>query len=83
MGISAMRLLKILGMTLVVLFALIFACVAVINLIPGEQYKNLIGSVVKSATGRDLVIGGDLDVGLGSSLKVTASDVRFSNPEWA
>ena len=78
-----MRLLKILGITLVSLLGLVLLAVVAINLLPGEQYKRLVGSVVKSATGRDLVIGGEFDVHLGSSLRVAASDIRFSNPDWA
>jgi len=78
-----MRLLKILGITLASLLGLVLLTVATINLLPGEQYKRLVGSIVESATGRELVIGGDLEVDLGSSFRIRAADVRFSNPDWA
>lgn len=78
-----MRLFKILGITLASLLGLVLLTVAAVNLLPGEQYKRLVGSAVKSATGRDLVIGGEFDVHLGSSFRIKASDVRFSNPDWA
>lgn len=78
-----MRLLKILGFALAMLFALALVTVGTVILLPQEQYKSLIGSTVKSATGRDLVIDGDLGVRLGSSFKVVASGIRFSNPQWS
>ncbi len=77
-----MRFLKILGITAAVIVALVLSAVLIINLIPGEYYKETISSVVKTATGRDLVIVGDVDVELGSSFKFTASDVSFAHAEW-
>ncbi len=77
-----MRLLKILGITLAVVVALGLAAVLAVNLLPGEYYKEPIASVVKAATGRDLVIDGDVDVKLGSSFKFAASDVSLSHAEW-
>lgn len=77
-----MRFLKILGITVAVIVALVLAAALVVNLIPGEQYKETIASVVKAATGRDLVIDGDVDVALGSSFKFAASDVSFAHAEW-
>jgi uncharacterized protein involved in outer membrane biogenesis len=77
-----MRFLKFLGISFTVIVALVLAAVVIINLIPGEYFKGTVSSVVKAATGRDLVIGGDVDVELGSSFKFTASDVRFAHAEW-
>lgn len=73
---------KILGITVAVILALALGVVLTINVIPGETYKGLIGTVVKSTTGRDLVIDGDFDIGLGSSFRVVASGVHLGNAAW-
>jgi len=67
---------KIFGITLAVLFGLLVLVVAAINIVPGNQYKGLISTLVEAASGRELVIG-DLDVELGSRLRVAASDVTL------
>ena len=76
-----MRILKIVGIAIVSLLGLLLLTVAAINVVPGESYKGLISAAVKSATGRDLVIG-KLDVELGSSFRVAAADVSLSNADW-
>jgi hypothetical protein len=82
-GVTKMmiRLLKILGWGATAMLVLVGTAVVALNLVPATRYKGLIRSLVKSATGRELVIGGDLDVGLGSRFSIAASDIRFSNPE--
>ena len=76
------RILKIVGIVCAVLAGLLLLAVAVVNLIPGEEYKALITSAVKSATGRELVIEGDLDIKLFTTLVFKASGVKFANAEW-
>ena len=65
-----------------VLAGLLVLAVVVINIIPGETYKSLISSSVKSATGRELVIEGDLDVKLFTTFAFKASNIKFSNADW-
>jgi len=76
------RFLKYAGIVLAVLAGLLILLVVVVNIIPGEKYKSLISSGVKSATGRELTIEGDFDLKLLSSLAFKASGVKFANAEW-
>ena len=76
------RVLKIVGIVAAVLAGLLVLVIVVINLIPGETYKSLISSGVKSATGRELAIEGDLDISLSTSLGIQASGIKFSNADW-
>lgn len=76
-----MRILKAIAVSVAILFGLLLVAIAAITVVPGNTYKDLIGSAVKSATGRDLAIG-NLDVALGSSLRLTLSDVSLANAAW-
>jgi len=66
------RFLKYAGIVLAVLAGLLIIVVVVVNIIPGEKYKSLISSGVKSATGRELIIEGDFDIKLLSTLAFKA-----------
>ncbi|KKK92284.1 hypothetical protein LCGC14_2704470, partial [marine sediment metagenome] len=74
--------LKIARIAVSVFVGLLILAFVVANLIPGENYKTFISSGVKSATGRELTIDGDLQIELSSALTFKASDVKFSNAEW-
>ena len=76
------RTLKIVGLAFAVVTGLLVLAVVGINLIPGDTYKALVASGAKSATGRDLVIEGDVDVHLFTTLGFKASGVRFANAGW-
>lgn len=76
------RILKIIGYVAGTLIGLLLLAFIALQFISGEQYKKLIQTGVKSATGRELVIEGDLDVGIGSHLTLKAEKVRFANAEW-
>jgi uncharacterized protein involved in outer membrane biogenesis len=76
------KILKFTGITISVLAGLLILAVVAVNLIPGEKYKALIISGVRSATGRDLAIEGDLDIKLFTSLGFKASGIKFSNADW-
>ena len=76
------RILKYIGIFLAVIAGLLLLVVAVINLVPGDKYKDLISSAVKSATGRDLEIEGDLDIRLFSTFGFKASGIKFTNADW-
>ena len=47
-----------------------------------NQYRSTIADQVKLATGRDLKIAGDLDVGISLTPTVSVNDVSFSNASW-
>ena len=76
------RILKYIGIFIAGIAFLLILAVAVINLIPGDKYKELISSSVKSATGRDLKIEGDLDIRLFSTFGLKASGIKFANADW-
>lgn len=67
----------------VVLVVLVGAAVAVPFFVPKEEIKTRITQGVESATGRKLVIAGDLSVSVLPSLAVVAEDISFSNAEGA
>lgn len=75
--------LKFAGIAAAVLVGLIILVLVVVNLIPGEYYKTLIISGVRSATGRELAIEGDLDIGLFTTFTFKTSGIKFSNAEWS
>lgn len=59
----------------------VFLVVAVVapNFIPESVYRERIIDAVKTATGRDLKIAGDIDLGIFPTLRVKASGVSLSN----
>ncbi len=73
---------KFIGMLMAVLVGLLILLVAVINLIPGDTYKKIISSSVTSATGRNLVIDGDVDVSLLADAEISVTGVQFANADW-
>jgi uncharacterized protein involved in outer membrane biogenesis len=73
------RFLKYVGIVVSVIIGLVILTVIVVNLIPAAPYKALINSTIKSATGRELVIDGDLDIALYTTLAFKASRIKFSN----
>lgn len=61
---------------------LIAAVVAAPLLIPSDVYKQRVIALVKSQTGRDLIIGGNVGISFFPRLAVKVEDVRFSNAAW-
>ncbi len=76
------RIFKYIGIIIAGIAGLLILAVAVINLIPGDKYKDLISSSVKSATGRDLEIEGELEIRLFSTFGFKASGIKFANADW-
>ncbi|MDO8290115.1 MAG: AsmA family protein [Parvibaculum sp.] len=74
------RLLAILVGIIVLLVAVI---VAVPLLIPTSVYKQQVVNLVKTQTGRDLVIGGDVGLSFFPRLAVKVENVDLSNAPWA
>lgn len=88
--------LKIFGWTLATLLALIILVIIFILTFDWNRARPYINRKVSESTGREFVIGGDLDVKFHQGLKteagwrryvprptITANDVRMSNPDWA
>ena len=63
----------------VVVALLVVAAFVVPMVIPTETYKKEIAKAVKDATGRDLVIKGDVKVSILPTLGATVRDVSFAN----
>jgi AsmA protein len=70
---------KLMFAVLALVVLVVAAAVAVPLLIPVEKYKEQITAQVREATGRDLVIAGDLGLSLFPSIAVEAGDLRFAN----
>ena len=75
-------LMKILIVSGVLVAALLVAGVAILKSMDFNEYRTLIADQVKSATGRDLVIEGDLDLQISLSPSVAVDGVSFANAEW-
>lgn len=73
---------KILSVVVVLVIGLVVAGVAVLKSIDFNDYKDLIAEKAKEATGRDLVIAGDLNLEISLSPKILVEDVSFSNAAW-
>src|SRR5262245_57400845 len=66
----------------VVLLVLLGVAIAVWTVDP-NQFIGPIQARIKSATGRDVKIGGGIELKLGLEPKLVANDVRFGNAPWA
>jgi AsmA family protein len=74
-----MRLRTILIVVAVVLAGLVATAVGILMSIDFNQYKPQIAAAVKSATGRDLSIGGDFKLGISLSPTLAVDNVSLSN----
>ncbi|TQV75900.1 AsmA family protein [Denitrobaculum tricleocarpae] len=74
---------KVLIGVAVLVVVVVAAAVAIPFFVPTEEIKTRITQGVESATGRQLVIAGDLSVSVLPSLEVVAEDISFSNAEGA
>lgn len=70
------------GLAIVVVL-LVGAALLIPRLIDWNDYKPEITAAVRDATGRDLVIGGDIEVSIFPGISFAASDVRLANAEGA
>ncbi len=76
------RLIKILAVIGVLVIALIVAGVAILKSMDFNEYRAVIAEQVKDATGRDLLIEGNLDLQISLSPSVAVDGVTFANAEW-
>ena len=65
-----------------VILLIIVAAVVALRSMDFNKYKGLIAGQVKSATGRELKIGGNLNLEIGFSPAVVVEDVSFANAPW-
>jgi len=73
---------RVLAGVFVLVVAVVVAGVAIIMSIDPNEYRERLTSEVKNLTGRDLVIKGDLNVGISLIPTLVANDVTFSNATW-
>jgi len=76
------RLTTILGIIAVLAVALVVAGVAILKSLDFNDYRALIAENVKEATGRDLVIEGNLDLQISLTPSVAVDGVKFANAAW-
>jgi len=77
-----MRLSMILKALAVLIVAVIVGAIIVVMNIDFNQYKGLIAEKVKEATGRTLVIDGDIRLELSFSPSLAVDGVKFENADW-
>ena len=77
-----MRLSTILKALAVLIVAVIVGAIIVVMNIDFNQYKDLIAEKVKEATGRSLVIDGDIKLELSLSPSLAVDGVKFENAPW-
>ena len=68
------------GLALVALGAIAFTVLMATDF---NDYRDLVQQRMKAATGRDLVIAGNIDVSLSPSPRLTARQVSFRNAPWS
>ena len=71
---------KILAGASVGIVALAVAGIAILKTIDINQHKVAIADRVKAATGRDLVLGGDMELDISLQPVLVLKDVGFANP---
>ena len=76
------RFLKYAGIAAAILVGLLALILLAVNTLPGEKFKPLISYGVRTATGRELIIEGDLDIALGSTFAFQAAGIKFANAAW-
>lgn len=77
-----MRLKTILAGLVMLAIGLAVTLVAIVKSTDFNAYKDLIAAQVKAATGRDLVLAGNVELGISMSPTLTVSQVTFRNAEW-
>nr|WP_298681925.1 AsmA family protein [uncultured Dongia sp.] len=77
-----MRLKTILAGLVMLAVGLAATLVAIVKSTDFNAYKDLIASQVKAATGRDLVLAGNVELGISLTPTLTVSQVTFRNAEW-
>jgi uncharacterized protein involved in outer membrane biogenesis len=77
-----MRLKTILAGLLMLAVGLAATLVAIVKSTDFNAYKDLIAAQVKSATGRDLVLAGNVELGISLTPTLSINQVTFRNADW-
>ncbi|MEE8351421.1 MAG: AsmA family protein [Rhodospirillales bacterium] len=73
---------KILSILVVLSVAVVVAGIAILKSLDLNDYKGLIAEQVKTATGRDMTISGDLNLEISLNPSVVVQGVTFANAPW-
>src|SRR3972149_5937 len=77
-----MRLKLIAGIVVSMAAAVILAAYIILSAYDWNRFKPMIAQRVRDATGRELTIGGDIDLRIGLSPALFVEDVGFENSPW-
>ncbi|HVO01694.1 MAG TPA: AsmA family protein [Candidatus Cybelea sp.] len=77
-----MRIKRLLTVLVIIVVGATAALFAIIRSIDFNSYKELVQQQVKAATGRDLVLAGDVKVGLSLTPRLVIDQVSFRNADW-
>ncbi|MFQ5971497.1 MAG: AsmA family protein [Alphaproteobacteria bacterium] len=77
-----MRLKTILKILVVLVVTVVVALAVILLTVDVNRFKDQITAQVQNATGRELTIGGDIDLRLGLTTSLAVEDVAFANAEW-
>ena len=78
-----MRWRKILIAAALLVVVLVVAAYAFLSFYDLNKFKPMIAQAVKEATGRELTIAGDIDIGLSIPPTLLVEDVTFQNAHWS
>ncbi|MBL0715321.1 MAG: AsmA family protein [Desulfosarcina sp.] len=70
------------GLGLIIVIALLLAVYGVLATYDYNKLKPQVARMVKDATGRELHLGGEIDLAIGLSPSLVVSDVTFANASW-
>jgi uncharacterized protein involved in outer membrane biogenesis len=77
-----MRIRRVLTGLVIVAVGAVAAVFAIVNSIDFNNYKDVVAAQVKAATGRDLVLSGDVKVAVSLTPKLEVGQVSFRNADW-
>jgi uncharacterized protein involved in outer membrane biogenesis len=69
------------GIVVIALIAL--TAVLLVRILDPNLLRNAVAERISMETGREIAIDGDLRIAIGFQPRVTATSVRFANPDWA
>jgi uncharacterized protein involved in outer membrane biogenesis len=82
MGRKMNKLIKIASAIVILIVIAVVGGVIAISSMDFNQYKGIIAEQAKAATGRDLVIEGDLNIELSLTPRIAVNGVTFANASW-
>ena len=77
-----MRIRRVLTGLVIVVVGATAAVFAIVNSIDFNNYKDVVAAEVKAATGRDLVLAGDVKVAVSLTPRLEVQQVSFRNADW-